>query len=96
MSIFKNRKNKRFNYKPHYYKKDGEGSPFELKHKFDTYRKTVDAPKGIKKKLSVALSELKEHTDKQVNKRLLIIIAVLVFLFLYSIDFELSIFFPKK
>jgi len=39
MGLFKLRKNKKFNYEPRYYK--GESSPFEIKHKFDDQRVTV-------------------------------------------------------
>ena len=37
------KKNKRFNYKPRYYK--GEGNPYELKHKFDEYQNNCKSSK---------------------------------------------------
>ena len=40
MGLFKLKKNKRFNYKPRFYK--GVGNPFELKHKFEDQRTTVE------------------------------------------------------
>ena len=36
MGVLNTRKNKKYNYQPRYYK--GDGSPFELKHKFDDFR----------------------------------------------------------
>lgn len=93
MSVFKPRKNKRYNYTPRYYNDKGEGNPFEIKHKFDDYRKTVGGRVGFKTKVNNALDELKEEPDKAANKRILIIVAVLVLIFLYFIDFDLSIFF---
>ena len=39
MGLFKLRKNKKFNYEPRYYK--GDSSPFEIKHKFDDQRVTI-------------------------------------------------------
>ena len=41
MSIFKTKKNRRYNYTPRFYK--GEQSPFEIKHKFDDQRVTIQA-----------------------------------------------------
>ena len=95
MGILKTRKNKRFNYKPRYFDDKGEGNPFEIKHKFDEYRKTVGSNKGLKTKLNNALDDFKNNPDKAANKRILIIVAVLLLVFLFIIDFDLSIFFSK-
>ena len=94
MGLMKLKKNKKFNYKPRYYK--GDGSPYELKHKFDEHRSTVDPAKGIKSKLNAALDDYKHNPDDNVNRRVLIIIGVLILLFLFIIGFDLSIFFPKS
>ena len=95
MGIFKLRKNKKFNYSPRYYKHDGEGSPFQIKHKFDDYRKTIDN-KGLKTKFKSAIDDLKGPPDKEVNRRILIIAVILIILFLIIIDFDLSIFFADR
>lgn len=107
MGIIK-RKNKRFDYKPRYYK--GEGNPFEIKHKFDQFRSTTGNNKGIKGKITNAISELKgnkteiefedktyqlETPESNSNKIILYIIAILVIIFLFIIDFDLSIFRKK-
>ncbi|NRD20519.1 riboflavin synthase subunit beta [Winogradskyella eckloniae] len=94
MGLLKLKKNRKYNYKPRYYK--GEGSPFELKHKFDDQRTTVNPAKGIKGKLNAAIDDYKHNQDTSVNKRVLIIIAVLVLLFLFIIGFDLSIFRPNS
>ncbi|WP_299665533.1 riboflavin synthase subunit beta [uncultured Polaribacter sp.] len=86
---FLKRTNKKFDYQPRYYK--GEGSPYKIEHTLDKYRKTAGKNKGLKGKFGDAFDELK-NPDKSVNKTLLIIIAVLVLMFLYIIDFDLSIF----
>ena len=93
MGILKVRKNKKFNYTPRYYKQDGEGSPFEIKHKFDEYRKTVGANNGLKTKFNNALDDLKNNPNREANRRILIIVAVLILIFLFIIEFDLSIFF---
>ncbi|MDG1698441.1 MAG: riboflavin synthase subunit beta [Polaribacter sp.] len=86
---FLKRTNNKFNYQPRYYK--GEGNPFKIEHKLDQFRKTTGKKKGIKAKFNDAISDLK-NSDKKVNKTLLIIISILVFIFLYIIDFDVSIF----
>lgn len=94
MGIFKTRQNKKFSYTPRHYK--GEGNPYEIKHKFDDFRTTVGGNSGLKSKLNNALNDYKYNSDKTANKRVLIIIAVLVFLFLIIIGFDLSIFFSNS
>lgn len=78
---------------PRHYKSNGEGSPFEIKHKFDDYRKTVGPSGNIKTKFLTAWDELRNSPDRAANRRILIIAAILVLIFLYIIDFDLSIFF---
>ena len=86
---FLKRTNNKFDYQPRYYK--GEGNPFKIQHKLDQFRKTAGKNRGIKVKFNDAISDLK-NSDKKVNKTLLIIISILVFIFLYIIDFDVSIF----
>ena len=93
MGLLKLRKNKRYNYTPRHYK--GEGSPYELKHKFDEFRTTVGPQNGMKGKFNNAIDDYK-NPDKSINKRVLIIVGVLILLFLFLIDFDLSIFFDKS
>ncbi|MCF8274472.1 MAG: riboflavin synthase subunit beta [Flavobacteriaceae bacterium] len=96
MGIFKLRKNKKFSYTPRHFDDKGEGNPFEIKHKFDDFRKTVGSNNGLKTKINNALDDLKSNPDETSNKRILIIIGILILIFLFIIDFDLSIFFPKK
>ena len=95
MGVFNTRRNKKYDYSPRFYDDKGEGSPFQIKHKFDEHRTTIGANKGIKTKFKTAIEELKESPDRDANRRILIIIAVLIILFLFIIDFDLSIFFSK-
>lgn len=87
---FLKRKNKQFEYVPRYYK--GEGNPFKIEHKLDQFRKTVGKSKGIKTKFNDAFQELEEIKKNGVNKRIVFIVVILLFIFLYIIDFDLSIF----
>lgn len=92
MAIFK-KESKKFDYKPRYYK--GEGNPYEFKHKFDEYRTSVGKSKSLKGKFDAAINEFKDSKDGGFNKTILIIIIILTLIFLYIIDFDLSIFLPK-
>jgi len=89
MGLFKLRKNKKFNYEPRYYK--GDSSPFEIKHKFDDQRVTIQKT-NLKGKFKNALNDVK-NSDRQTNSRIGIILLILVFVVLWFIDFDLSIFF---
>ncbi|GGG57787.1 riboflavin synthase subunit beta [Bizionia arctica] len=91
MGIFKTRKNKTYSYTPRHYQ--GEGNPYEIKHKFDDFRTTVGSNKGLKRKLVSALNDYKNNQDQKANKRVLIILAILILIFLIFIEFDLSIFF---
>ncbi len=92
MGLFKLRKNKKFSYTSRHFDDKGEGSPFEIKHKFDEHRTTI-GNYDFKAKLNNALTDLKGKKDKVANRRILIIIAILILIFLFIIDFDLSIFF---
>lgn len=91
MGIIGRRKNKKYDYEPRYYKNSDGGKPFEIKHKFDDQRSTVQNV-GLKGKVGNALQDLRQGTDVLVKRRIYIIIAILVFIFLWIIDFDLSIF----
>lgn len=93
MGLLKPRKNKKFGYEPRYFDNKGEGNPFQIEHKFDKFRSTVDSKNGLKAKISSAWDEFRTNTNKKTNKRVLIIITILVLIFLFIIEFDLSIFF---
>jgi hypothetical protein len=88
MGLFKLKKNKRFNYKPRFYK--GVGNPFELKHKFEDQRTTIEK-NNLKKTFEIALNDLKSYDIKSL--RIIIIVSFLLsLLFLFIIEFDLTIF----
>lgn len=89
------RKNKKYGYKPRYFDDEGKGNPFKVEHKFDKYRKTADAPGGVKRRFQSAMSDLKEEGDRYLKLRFLIILVILLLIVLYILDFDLSIFFPS-
>ncbi len=87
------RKNKKFSYSPRYYDDKGEGNPFRIERKLDKFGTTLDSPGGLKGRFTSAMADMRKAGDRHLNTRLLIIIAILVLIFLYIIDFDLSIFF---
>ena len=87
------RKNKKFGYTPRYYDDKGEGNPFKMQPKLDKYRTTLNAPRGLKGKFNNAMADIRREGDKNSKLRFLLILAVLIFIFLYIIDFDLSIFY---
>ena len=107
MGIIK-RKNKKFDYKPRYYK--GEGNPYAIKHKFDEFRSSTTSNTSLKGKITDAISNsngeqnivsindenyLLDDSHSNSNKIVLYTIAILVLIFLFIIDFDLSIFSTK-
>jgi len=92
MGFLKTRKNKKFGYTPRYYESDRDGSPYQMEHKFDKFRSTVGDNKGVVGKFKSAFSELNVSPRVAANRRIIIIAAVLVLIFLFIIDFDLSIF----
>lgn len=95
MAIGKLRKNKKFSYKPRYFDDKGEGNPYQMKHKFDAFRTTIGNNNGLKTKFKKAVNDFKSNPNSEANKRTLIIFAILLFIFLSIIGFDLSIFFSK-
>ncbi|HBC03289.1 MAG TPA: riboflavin synthase subunit beta [Aequorivita sp.] len=93
MGLIGKRKNKKYSYKPRHYEFDGDGSPFSMGHKFDEFRTTVGDNKGLKGKFKTAWADLRQSSDRKANRRLIVIIAILVLLFLFIIEFDLSIFY---
>ncbi len=86
------RKNKSFDYTPRYFDDKGEGNPYKIQHKLDKFRTTVGSKQGLKKKFGTAFSDLRREGDKNIRIRMIIILTILIFAFLYIIDFDLSIF----
>tara|TARA_R110002167_G_scaffold180584_1_gene380824 strand:+ start:1258 stop:1593 length:336 start_codon:yes stop_codon:yes gene_type:complete len=89
------RKNRQFDYNPRYYDGKGKGNPFKMEPKFDQFRSTLDSSRGLKRKINRALEDAKRKGDRNLKIRMLVILAVLVLIFLYIIDFDLSIFFSS-
>lgn len=91
MGLLHRRKNKKFEYEPRYYKSSDGSRPFEIKHKFDDHRKTVQKT-NFKGKFNNAIEDFRQGSDANVRTRIYVIIVILVALFLWLVDFDLGIF----
>lgn len=93
--ITKLRRNRQFEYNPRYYKGDGSGNPFKIEPKFDQFRSTLHNQRGLKNKFSNAFKDAKRQGDRNLKIRMVVITAILIFIALYILDFDLSIFYSK-
>jgi hypothetical protein len=84
-----------YDYQPRYYKSDKEGHPFKIEYKFDQFRTTAGSNRGLKAKFNNIAADAKRQGDRNMKIRMAIIISILVFIFLYIIDFDLSIIFSS-
>jgi len=89
--IKKLKTNNRFNYTPRYYKGKDEASKDNFSTKMDMYSETYNKNDFGGNWKVARLANRKTH-NVDFNKTILIIIAVLLLIFLFIIDFDLSIF----
>ena len=90
IKLFPLRKNKRFNYTPRYYEGKDLGNPYDFDSKITRDRETqtnhfTDEWRAIRK-------ESRNKKNAEFNKTFWIVLAILVLLTLYFLDFDLSIF----
>jgi hypothetical protein len=90
-NLFKLRKNRRYNYTPRYYKGKDEGNLYEFDSKFSKYRDTYNSNDFGQQWKEMRL-QMRTKKNRSISLRLLLIILGLVFICLYILDFDLSIF----
>ena len=90
-NLFKLNKNRRYNYTPRYYEGKEIENPYDFDSKFSKYRDTYNA-NDFGKKWQEARLESRHRGNRAVSPLLLAIIAVLTLIFLFIIDFDLTIF----
>lgn len=90
-SLFKLNKNRRYNYTPRYYNGKEIGNIYDFDSKFSKYRDTYNA-NDIGKKWQEARLENRNRNNRSISPLLIFIIALLTLIFLFIIDFDLSIF----
>ena len=90
-NLFKQRKNKRYNYTPRFYKGKDSGNIYDFDSKFSKYRNTYNK-NDFGSSWQEARIKMRSRSNRSVTPTLLIIIFFLVLGFLYIIDFDLTIF----
>ncbi len=95
IKLFKLRQNKRFNYTPRYYDGKDIGNIYDFDSKIVKYKEATNT-NDFGSHWRDARKTSRNRGNRQINRRLLIIIAVLVLIFLYFIDFDISIFTQKR
>ena len=90
-SLFKLRKNRRYNYTTRYYKGKEEGNLYEFDSKFSKYRDTYNS-NDFGQQWKEARMQMRTRKNRSLSMRLLLIILILVFIALYILDFDLSLF----
>ena len=91
INFYKSRKNQRYNYTPRYYKGKDTGNIYSFDSKFHKYKETTNAI-DFGSQWAEARKMSRNRGNREINFRVLIIIAILMLIFLWIIDFDLSIF----
>jgi hypothetical protein len=91
---FKLKKNNTFVYVPRYAKDEDKDNSFNVDSKFSKYRESAKGS-GLRGQWGDARAASRNRSNREINTRLLIIVALLIFAVLWIFDFDLSIFFGK-
>ena len=90
-NLFKLNKNRRYNYTPRYYRGKEDGNLYEFDSRFSKYRNTFNS-NDFGNQWQDARVQMRTKKNRSISLRLLLIILSLVFVCLYILDFDISIF----
>ena len=90
-NLFKLNRNRRYNYTPRYYRGKEEGNLYEFDSRFSKYRNTYNS-NDFGNQWQDARVQMRTKKNRSISLRLLLIVLGLVFVCLYILDFDLSIF----
>jgi len=91
IKTFKLRKNTRYNYTPRYYKGKTEGNIYEFESRFHKFKETPNQI-DFGSHWAEARESSRNRGNRGINKHIILIAAILILIFLWIIDFDLSIF----
>ena len=91
ISLFKLKKNRRYNYTPRYYDGKEGVNPYDFDSKFSKSRDTFNQNDLGRQWQDVRL-KMRTRSNQEISPRLVIIILILVLAFLFVIDFDLSLY----
>ncbi|AXT55980.1 hypothetical protein J8L88_13835 [Aquimarina sp. MMG015] len=95
LSIPKRKTNRRYNYTPRYYKGKSDGNIYDFENRITKYRDTRNAI-DFGSQWSEDRKASRNRGNREINKRVIYVAFVLIFIFLYLIDFDLSIFTARQ
>ncbi|MFC5046377.1 hypothetical protein ACFSTE_03830 [Aquimarina hainanensis] len=95
VNILKKKENRRFNYTPRYYKGKSEGNIYDFENRIVKYRETTNSS-DFGAQWSEARKASRHRGNREINRRVIYIALILIFIFLYLIDFDLSIFSARR
>lgn len=90
-SLFKLQKNKQFNYTPRYYEGKSVENPFDFDSTIRRDRELMSY-NDFRGQWREARDASRNRKNKSFNTRVVVIALILLLVFLYIIDFDLSIF----
>ena len=88
--FFKLDKNKRYNYNPRYHEEKSAGNVYELDSRIRKARTPNEDRLDVQ--WQKAREEGRSRKNREINTRVIIIFAILLFIALYLLDFDLSLF----
>ncbi len=91
LSIPKRKTNRRYNYTPRYYNGKSEGNIYDFENRITKYRDTTNSI-DFGSHWKEARKSSRNRGNREINRRVIYIALLLIFAFLYFIDFDLSIF----
>lgn len=91
IKTFKLRKNARYNYTPRYYKGKDEGNIYDFESRFQKFKDTPNKS-DFGSHWAQAREESRHRGNRSLNKNVILIAIILILIFLWIIDFDLSIF----
>ena len=91
VNFLKTKKNARYNYTPRYYNGKDTGNIYDFDSKFNKYREATNAI-DFGAQWSRDRKASRNRGNREINRRVIYVALVLIFIFLWIIDFDLSIF----
>ncbi len=89
VNFLKTKKNARYNYTPRYYKGKDTGNIYDFDSKFNKYREATNAI-DFGAQWSRDRKASRNRGNREINRRVIYVAIVLIFIFLWIIDFDLS------
>jgi len=91
INFFKQQTNRRFNYTPRYYKGKKDENPYDFDSSFSKYRDITNS-NDFGANWQAARQQSRNRSNRGFSRLFFIILISLIFIALYILDFDLSIF----